>query len=497
MKKVYLILSLLLLLSSCSSWLDVQPEDKLTEDQAFSSIDGFKNALNAIYIEMAHTTLYGMELTVGFVEVAAGRYPIQKENVEYLSVYEHKYTEASAKAKAGNIWDKMYTLIANLNILIKNCDARPEVINGTMYNIIKGEALALRAYLHFDLLRLFGPRYDAAAFANAKYNRQFVLAGYPTPIPLCGKFMELMMSDINESLRLLEQSDPIIKTPPTHSEDVYDYYRNRSLRLNYFGVKLLKARAALWMNDKPTALRLAKELIAVRESHFPFTTNLQVTNSNLPDRLFSSELIFSLENDQREKMYDKSINEDKVLLTSVLGSLDDVEYQGVLWGTNNSITSTLESAFGSDLRAKAMTTTRTVSANSKFYISHKYAPIENIEEIPNGKSKKIWNRLMPMMRISEAYYIAAECEPNEADGFVHLNLIRNTREISGSVSSNMDVQLLREYIKEFYMEGQLFYFYKRNNIDGKYDIITNGKGGLDLSMKNSYVLPVPDSETVI
>lgn len=482
--------------SSCGNWLDIQPADKLTEDQAFSTIDGFKNTLNAMYIELAHTSLYGKEMTAGFVEVLAGRYPIRKENVQYLSIYEHKYTEASAKSKAGDIWDRSYALIANLNIIIKNCDSRPDVLNGAMYDIVKGEALALRAYLHFDILRLFGPRYDANAFSNIPYNTQMVLTGAPAPYLTCGKFMEKIMSDVNESLRLLEKSDPIIKTPPTHSEDVYDYYRNRSFRLNYYGVKLLKARASLWANDKPTALTLAKELIAVRESHFPFAKNEQVTNSSLPDRLFSTEIIFSLENDLRGKMYDEFINEEKVLGTSIMGSLGKVEYEGVLWGTSNSITSTDGSASGSDLRAKAMTTTRNVGTD-QYYISHKYAPIENIDEIPNGKDKAYFNRLMPMMRISEAYYIAAECEPNEVDGFVHLNLVRNAREISGTVNSSMDVQLLREYMKEFYMEGQLFYFYKRNNVDGKYNLITNGRGALELDMRNAYVLPIPDSETGI
>lgn len=304
------------------------------------------------------------------------------------------------------------------------------------------------------------------------------------------------MSDVNESLRLLALSDPIITTPPKQSEDIYNYLRNRINRLNYFGVKLLKARAALWMNDKPTALTLAKELIAVRESHFPFSTNAQVTNAIFPDRVFSSELIFALENDLRGDMYDKVINEDKIAAFNLLGSLGDTEYNGVLWGTSNDIISTAGSAAGSDLRAKAMTTTLTTTIG-KFYMSKKYASIEKIEDLPNGKGMSYLYRLTPMLRISEAYYIAAECEPNEADGFAYLNTVRNAREIQGQVSTGMEVQLLREYIKEFYMEGQLFFFYKRKSAPDMYETITGGNGKKELSMKGAYVLPVPDSETMV
>ena len=38
--------------------------------------------------------------------------------------------------------------------------SREELFTGNNYNIIQGEALALRAMLHFDMLRLFGPVYS-------------------------------------------------------------------------------------------------------------------------------------------------------------------------------------------------------------------------------------------------------------------------------------------------------------------------------------------------
>ena len=42
-------------------------------------------------------------------------------------------------------------------MILEQIDARQDVFEPGMYEIIKGEALAMRAYCPFDLLRLFGP----------------------------------------------------------------------------------------------------------------------------------------------------------------------------------------------------------------------------------------------------------------------------------------------------------------------------------------------------
>ena len=44
-----------------------------------------------------------------------------------------------------------------MNTLLKNADEKKNLFTGDQYNWITGEAYALRAMLHFDLLRLFGP----------------------------------------------------------------------------------------------------------------------------------------------------------------------------------------------------------------------------------------------------------------------------------------------------------------------------------------------------
>ena len=54
----------------------------------------------------------------------------------------------------------MYNKIANCNVILDNIDVDKTIFTGNNYNRIKAEALALRAFMHFDLLRMFAPAYN-------------------------------------------------------------------------------------------------------------------------------------------------------------------------------------------------------------------------------------------------------------------------------------------------------------------------------------------------
>ena len=71
------------LLSGCNSWLDVEPYDKMTEDQVYASEQGIQKNLNGLYLKMASEDLYARELSCGVLDVLAQRY--------YISDSEHSY----------------------------------------------------------------------------------------------------------------------------------------------------------------------------------------------------------------------------------------------------------------------------------------------------------------------------------------------------------------------------------------------------------------------
>ena len=49
--KRYIYLLVVTCLFGCSDWLNVQPSDRVAEESAFSTIAGFKQALNGAYVD--------------------------------------------------------------------------------------------------------------------------------------------------------------------------------------------------------------------------------------------------------------------------------------------------------------------------------------------------------------------------------------------------------------------------------------------------------------
>ena len=60
---------LLLPLGGCSNWLDVIPEDSVDEKDLFSTGEGYRNALNGVYRQMSQTSMYGQQMSWGFIDV--------------------------------------------------------------------------------------------------------------------------------------------------------------------------------------------------------------------------------------------------------------------------------------------------------------------------------------------------------------------------------------------------------------------------------------------
>ena len=144
--------------TSCSDWLDVKMSDKIMENALFSTNNGFMTALNGVYMGMID--VYGDDLSVGIIDVMAQYYDMVNGNHTYKVFANYQYEDEAFKTKSNNIWTKMYALLANVNNLLEHCDEEGSALRSEYYPIVKGEALALRAMMHFDLLRLYGPSYN-------------------------------------------------------------------------------------------------------------------------------------------------------------------------------------------------------------------------------------------------------------------------------------------------------------------------------------------------
>lgn len=473
-KNIFKLFLFLLLLHSCSDWLTVTPSDRITKDATFATADGFRTALNGIYIELNRPDLYGKNLSYDFVDLLANRYAINSESKDkYRLVSEQYYESNYAKGILNDIWKKGYSLIANINLIIENTTSNGSALSGSDYAIIRGEALALRAMLHFDLMRLFGPvPTDKISTAIPYYTTfNFMKKEY---LRVDDAVMSVV-NDLIEAEGLLKEFDPIIEHGVNYeNKDNFMNYRN--IRFNYYAVKGLLARVYLYNDDKPNALKYAKEVIAVRESHFPFTPDAQALNSlENPDRLFSSEILFGLQNTSRNTIFTSTFNAMTLKsenayysLAKIVESSDCFEYSGI-----------------EDSRFKCWFNEMKEISGKNYYIFGKYRG--------GADNKILLNQIVPIIRISEIYYIAAESEPEKSEGLKHLNTVRNNRglkSVTGTSTNLYEGYIRKEYLRETWGEGQLFYYYKRLN---KPTFVSAYTSNVEMT-EIKYMMPLPDDE---
>ena len=76
MKKLYTMLLLVISLctASCSDWLDVSPSNQVNGDKLFEIGDGYRNALNGIYLNLGTSSMYGQTMSWGFLDAIAQYY---------------------------------------------------------------------------------------------------------------------------------------------------------------------------------------------------------------------------------------------------------------------------------------------------------------------------------------------------------------------------------------------------------------------------------------
>ena len=240
--------------TSCADWLDVKMEDQIMDNMLYAEAAGFKVALNGIYLDMIG--LYGSDLSAGKIDVMAQYYNVTENyNHTYKIFPGYKFDDGEYESFTDNVWTKAYRLIANVNVLLEHCDEENSALNPDLYPIIKGEALALRAMFHFDMLRLFGPIYSEATASKECIPYQLSSSKEIQPLLPASKVLEYVITDLNEASTLLKEADPIITEGIRNSLQNdngldNDYLNYRQIRMNYYAVQALLARAYAWKGKK-------------------------------------------------------------------------------------------------------------------------------------------------------------------------------------------------------------------------------------------------------
>ena len=289
------------------------------------------------------------------------------------------------------------------------------------------------------------------------------------------KVADNILHDLLEA-RILLAGDPV-RTEGVRMEgnamgsDVFMYYRN--LRLNYYAVAALLARANLYFGDKESAYYYAKEVIdASDKGIFSFVDRSLVTGSpDDPDRIFSSEIIFALSHSQRNTLF-KNYYDPSRLPNCVFRMDNDLMSKYIFGG------GTLTGGDQDDYRYRVNWVA--TGANRYFY---KYSDMKDVGNIRNT--------MIPMIRLGEMYLIAAEaCSADVSGGLGFVNILRSARGVTSLPALTNDI-LQYEYIRELYGEGQLFFMYKRMFSRVLSSVVESENA---LPSDRIFIVPLPDSE---
>lgn len=442
--------------TSCNKWFDVNPKTDVKAEALFDTEHGFHSALAGIYIQMTDNNLYGHHLSYGTIDQMAQIYDWRPHNLAerdrvQIYQYDRRGGAYSIKGQLKDIWSSGYNVIANANNLLKWLDKKGESVirHEQTRNNLRAEALALRAFMHFDLLRGWGPIYNEEPEALSIPYRKVADAS-KQPMLKANRIVELILEDLNEARTLLshEAGTPLVREN-----------ESRRYRLSYHAINALLARIYCYIGDAPKAIAHAQEVID------KCGLDLQINNQQDPAQF--RECLFAV---------------NKYKLADAIRSYfaEDSERIDERYFTSFATFNELFEVTGSvteDIRAKTSGFIR--FNDQEKVISRKY--LQNDEEC------------IPLIRLPEMYYILCEMSPLSEAG-KYINKVRNRRGFP--TSSNVQIvsdtdrldALYKEYRKEFYAEGQCFYFLKRN----KFPSFVNSP--IDNFGAKQYVFPRPDEE---
>lgn len=474
MKKLIVIVVLVtVIFSGCKKFLDVKSKTDVVQSDLFSNEQGFKDATAGVYYKMTAGQLYGDKLTMSFMDVIARRYDIrgyQYHNDEYGTIYDQpgNYTDEHIKNIISDIWENMYNAIANTNNILANIDAKKDVFSENNYNLIKGEALGLRAYMHFDLLRMFGQSYLVGADkASIPYVSIFT-AKVVTPLSTVKQVTDSVIKDLNAAAILLKGDD--LKSSSSDNS----WLNNRKCHFNYLAVEATLARVYLYRGDKVNALLHAKNVIA--NNRLRFINENEINGGDNIDYTFTPEQIFSL-------------NKVDFATTTQISFY----FNGTNGGT--SLTNKVGRGGNTDEAVEHIYEIVNGSGSTDFRYNYLWRLYSN-DIFP----AKFWQDgakekgLVPLIRLPEMYYIAAEASSSTVEGIGYLNSVRKSRGLRllppDLSADDLKTEIFKEYQKEFYCEGQLFYYYKRLNLNEMLDNDNVNK----VPTAGVYVFPLPDLE---
>lgn len=441
--KYTLLFSFLILASACTK-LDFKPTDAIDAAKAYRNINDVNLGLLGAYAVLDNTLIANNAIVSDEVMLPT------ENTVSNTDAHRWLYTAGSGSVTAS--YANYYVAIDRINRVLAGMDIISfSTVDLPVADRYRGELLALRAFCHFELLRMYSAAYQSGAL-GIPYMKVSAI-GYPARDPF-----EAVIANAKIDLLAAKSLIPASYTDKTH--------------LTKLAVSAIQARMALYEKNWAEAITYATEVI----NAMPLATKTQFPGiwTDVADQ----EVIWKLK---------------RVATDARTGDLFFRQTGGiVLYAPSFKLINLFDKA--NDVRYAAyikFDATRTGTKSQ--YLVNKYSGITASPGMADVK----------MFRTGEMYLIRAEAEAESTgDAAGDLNALRSARITGYSNAIFADKPALiaaiyTERFKELAFEGHRFFDLKRRNMSVQRlpEDAINTSGALTLlPTQAQYSFPLPALE---
>lgn len=382
---------------SCEDFTDIDRGFILTQDGSINTAEDLERLMLGSY--NANNSYAGI-ISINSLATDEARIGLGNRGQGLQS---HSFNLVTGSGEPTGVYNGLYDVIDNVNRVIAQTTTiiAEDDADAALLEQLRGEALAVRAWQYFDLLRMFAPEFDNPNGPGVPLVTEVLqvgISGFAFPRNTVGEVLAQINADFDEALGLLQASNP-----------------GNLNRMTPDAIEAFQARLALYTNtDASLQLAISKATSVINNRSLASGTDyVNVFRQGPASPPANGEVIFQIERDQ----FDNRI--------------------GTIWSDVNqdvffSVSTDLNSLFtlGDDRRTvnvdrETTITTRATAANpagSADIFVGKYLGSPTLISLDNVK----------VLRVSEMLLIRAEAQARLGNLQPASDDIFNLRQVRGS-----------------------------------------------------------------